>query len=607
MASDVSFDEHVSKAVRHYSSLFTIPSYKKIVLGLSVLCILGGILAILPLHLSYEGFILGLIFGGFVLYVTISSDFIIHYCCVKRDPILNMKRCAALSLFSCFVWFGFIVFGSALTIFLGNTGIWIKLFLLGFCAMLICRFFVFSISSFATRRTVFLSSLMQPTLYAVPVLFMGLTTEYGLERLLFFLALSVLIAVMAVRLFTVFLNRVGQRILGISSVPVVKALIATWVGNSNVPLERIFEKLGTERNVRVSLMIFRTDKKIKSIMVVPKVHPGPFKNVGSSLLPYLIQNELERKLQCTVSVPHGLCRHELDLCSQVQNKKVVEGIFNSIDSSVFSSNTAPFVRVDKNTASASCQIFGDCALLTLTMAPKTTEDLPEGLDMSIINEAEKRGILCAIVVDAHNSINKSFNLDKAIGSLKEAAVASMQEAASRDRFPFEIGTAKVIPKEFGVKEGMGPGGISVIVTRVGDQKVAYVTIDGNNMVSGLREKILSSLREVGILDGEVLTTDTHAVSGIVLTERGYHPIGEMIDHAKLIYYIKQATIDALNNIEPAEVSWRTEVISNVKVIGEKQMKALCLFAEEIAVQAKKLTISLFCAAGVLLASLLTFL
>jgi putative membrane protein len=57
--------------------------------------------------------------------------------------------------------------------------------------------------------------------------------------------------------------------------------------------------------------------------------------------------------------------------------------------------------------------------------------------------------------------------------------------------------ATIVPNEFTVHDGMGSGGISVIVVEVDDQKVAYVTIDGNNMVSGLREKILASLKELG--------------------------------------------------------------------------------------------------------------
>jgi len=127
------------------------------------------------------------------------------------------------------------------------------------------------------------------------------------------------------------------------------------------------------------------------------------------------------------------------------------------------------------------------------------------------------------------------------------------------------------------------------------------------MISGLREKILSDLGEIGIVDGEVLTTDTHVVCGVVLTARGYHPIGEVTDQSKLIGYIRQATVNALDNLEPAEVSWRTETIPNINVIGEKQIEELCLIADETAKQAKRLAVSLFPVASLLLFLLFMFL
>jgi len=469
------------------------------------------------------------------------------------------------------------------------------------------RLLVFSTTSFADFGRMFFSSLLQPALCTIPVFFMGSIIGYNLDaQLPIFIIVSILIAVLTVLLFTYFLDRVGKRTLRIASSSLFKAFFANWTEGLNAPLESFFEKLGSKQNVRISMLTFKANKRIKAVIVVPALHPGPFKNLGSSLLPSLIQTTLENKLQCVVSVPHGLVGHELDLSSQIQNQRVIESILDFTDSSSNHSKATPFVRTRKNEATASCQIFGDCSLLTLTIAPKSMEDLPKELDSFIVEEAEKRG-LSALVIDAHNSIEGPFNINESIVSLREASVAGLRKALSYERSPFEVGAATVIPKEFTVKEGIGSGGISVIVTRVGDQKAAYVTIDGNNMISGLRERILSALGEIGIVDGEILTTDTHAVCGVVLTGRGYHPVGEIIDQSKLINYIKQAATNALDNVEPAEASWRTEIIPNVNVIGEKQIETLCLVADKTAKQAKRLAVSLFSAASVLLILLFTFL
>ena len=598
----------MSRTVKRYSSLFTLPSHRRIVVLLCGVCVLGGGLGLFLLNPSYYGFAVGLIFGTAFFSTTLLSDLMIHRSCMKTDPIFSLRRCSGLSLFSCLTWFGFILLGSLISAVLKSSDVWVKICLLGFLAALILRLLVLSTTSFASLGRVFVSSLLQPALCIVLIVSMSPIIGYSLGvHLILFLPLSIIIAALVVSLFVLFVNRVGRESLGVDSLLVFRAFMANWTEDLNAPLESLLERFGHEQNIKLSLLAFRAKERIKAVMVVPALHPGPFKNVGSSQLPSVLQRALENKLQCTVSVPHGLSGHELDLTSQLQNRKIVEGVLNSIDILFFDSKGTPFVRTRKNEAGASCQIFGDCALLTLTLSPKTMEDLPQALDKMIVDEAEKRGLSSAIVIDAHNCIEGSFDLDEAAASLRIAAVTSLEQASVHKPSPFEIGAAKVIPKEFTVEEGMGPGGITVIVARIGDQKTAYVTIDGNNMIAGLREKILSLLREIGIFDGEVLTTDTHMVSGVVLTPRGYHPIGEVMDQAKLINYIRQAATRALDDLEPAEASWRTAIIPDVKVIGEKQIEDLGLLAEKTAKQAKKLAISLFPATGALLTILLMLL
>jgi putative membrane protein len=153
---------------------------------------------------------------------------------------------------------------------------------------------------------------------------------------------------------------------------------------------------------------------------------------------------------------------------------------------------------------------------------------------------------------------------------------------------------------------MGPSGITVIVTEVDGRKAAYVTIDGNNMVSGLRDKILSAIKELGIDDGEILTTDTHSVCGMIRSTRGYNLVGEAIDHQKLIAQIKEAASIALINMEPATTSWRTEIIPKVKIIGEQQITELTVLADRTTERVKRVAVVLFPVAAIILTGLLLF-
>jgi putative membrane protein len=166
--------------------------------------------------------------------------------------------------------------------------------------------------------------------------------------------------------------------------------------------------------------------------------------------------------------------------------------------------------------------------------------------------------------------------------------------------PFEVGASTVSPKEFTLIDGMGAGGITVIVVRAGDQKAAYVVIDGNNMVSGLREKILSALVSIGISEGEVFTTDTHSVSAVVLGKRGYHPVGEVMNHERLIGHIKEATQKALASVEKVKAGYQSIVVPNVKVIGEKRLESLSLLTDRVLQRAKKIVAPIFAASGLFL-------
>lgn len=597
----------MAAVVKRYSSLFTLPSQERIVLSLFASCVVWGVLAILPSWPSYGGFALGLILGVSLSLIVFSSDLVISRIFMENDPIFNFRRCSALSLFSSLMWLGITFLGAILSLSLENPDVWIKLFLLGFCAVLMLRWIVFSTTSFADSGRVFLSSVLQPTLSMTLALLMSPAIGFSLTAsLILFIPFSISVVGLTVLLFTFFTDRVGEKAVGIPSLSLFKALMTSWTEDLNEPLEKFFESLGGERDVGLYLLAFKGNKGMKAVMVVPAFHPGPFKNVGSSLFPSSVQDALEKRLRCVVSVPHGLFGHSLDLSSKVQSRKVIDRVLDSVDFPFFESKVTPFVRVEKNGASASCQIFGDCAFLTLTLAPETMEDLPEELNSAIVSEAEERGLPLTIVIDAHNSIDGPFNLEKAVNPLRMAAVASLDEALSCQRYSFQVGASRVVPEEFGVKEGMGPGGISVIVTKVGGQKAAYVAIDGNNMISGLREKILSMLQELGITEGEILTTDTHAVNGVVLIPRGYHPVGEAMDQSKLIEYVREATIKALNDLETAKVSWRTEIIPNIKVIGEEQIKALCTLSEKAAKQAKKLAATLFPIVGIFLIVTLAF-
>jgi putative membrane protein len=163
-----------------------------------------------------------------------------------------------------------------------------------------------------------------------------------------------------------------------------------------------------------------------------------------------------------------------------------------------------------------------------------------------------------------------------------------------------VGGATVYPKEFSLKDGMGAGGITVIVVKVAEQKTAYVVIDGNNMISGLREEILSALAASGFDESEVFTTDTHAVSAVIVGRRGYHPVGEAMNHETLIGRIKEAALAAVAGLESCKAGCQRLVIQKVRVIGADRIHSLTSLVDMALHRAKQIIVPIFAVEGILL-------
>jgi len=590
VAVEDSLNQSMDEVVKRYSSLFRLPSYRKMLLLLALSCLGAGVISAITLFPPFEALVNGLSLGFSLFIVNLIFDYVVSMLILGQDPIFDLRRSAALSLFCWELWLLFIVVGVAI-------GVPVRLYLLGFSAVLILRLIVFnSISSTGSKRLL-AASLLQPFPCIIPFLVFWAEVDWFLISL--FLIFSTAVSILSSLFFISILDRVGEHTLKIPSFSLFRAFLLNWIVGLNAPFEEFLEKLGEEQDVKVSLIKFDVSKP-KAVIVVPFVHPGPFKNVGSSLLPSMLKTTVEKKLNCVVCVPHGLLGHEFDLSSQIQNQKILNHVIKSSNFKATEAQATPFIKVSNGLATACCQIFGEFAFLSFTLAPKTTEDLPQELGLFVQEEAETHGLTHCAVVNAHNSINGMTNTQEALNALKVAATKCLEETASLRRLPFEVGAATVMPNEFSFKDGMGPGGITVVVVKVGAQKTAYVVIDGNNMVSGLREKILSTLKSMEISEGEVFTTDTHSVNAVVLSERGYHPVGEAIDYEKLIVYINEAVLAAVSDLERAKAAARSITVPNVKVIGEKKLETLCLLTGRVLQRAKKTVIPIFAAAGLLL-------
>lgn len=590
MAGDKSVNQYLDNAVKHYSSLFMLPSYNHIIFLSLVICLVAGLSYSLVFSRSYSWPISGVLLSCGLFIATVISNYFLASVVLRNDPVYNLRRIAALSLFCWVLWLIFVFLGCVVAVFSGV--IWaVRFCLIGFSAVLVLRFIVLYVTSFSGVKR-FLASSIFPPFFCLVLFTLLWFNLIDICKVSFFIACSLSVAFASSFLFIILLNNVGKRLVEISSLSIFKAFLLNWIADLNGPLEVFLEKLGEERDIKVQILRFEGSNN-KAFMIVPSIHPGPFKNVGSSLLPSKLKTALEKKFNGTACVLLGLLGHELDLASQNHNQRIIDYVVNSADFEPNEKRATPFVRVGNGVASACCQIFGETALITFSLAPNTTEDLPQELGLIIQREAEKRGLRSCVFVNAHNSLDGAVKPEHAFEALRNVAVSCLEKAASMVKLPFRIGAATVNPADFGLSEGMGHGGITTVIVEVGRQKAAYVVFDGNNMVSGLREKIISALHSIGIDESEVFTTDTHSVNAVTLNARGYHPIGEVMNHERIIAYVTETVCSALSSLVKAKAGFREVKVLKMKVIGEEALKKLCALPDKVLSLAKFVVVPLF--------------
>src|SRR3989337_692185 len=135
-------DEYIDRTVKRYSTLFKLPSRRTLLIELLTTCLLCGILIATTFKFSpFYWFILGLTLGTTLFVLTIASDALIQFSSMKTDPVFNLRRCSALSLYSLLIWVGFILVGVVISRLL-YTDVWFRFFILGFCVASALRLLV---------------------------------------------------------------------------------------------------------------------------------------------------------------------------------------------------------------------------------------------------------------------------------------------------------------------------------------------------------------------------------------------------------------------------------------------------------------------------------
>ena len=554
----------------------------------SVFLTLALLSSILGLPLAGVGLQTALLFPLIAVVIpTIVGEALNSTMFLRGDKVLNFRRLIGLEILSWFLLIVALPLGAIAGMATSNPGFWAAGFFVVLALSLPIRFLtIASISSLASWKK-FVASALPPILsirsFSIFGPSVGLTTIdsgliiHGTAAVLVGIVLSYVGVSRIIRN----VEHSGTPEVRDSPMTLFRVFLRHWLKSDPEPLEKRLGALGAQGAIEGSILGFSGNKGAVGCVIVSNFHPGPYRDLGSGGLPSKLKASIERSRGGIVQVPHGISNHQLNIVSQTDVQRVIEKAIEQYPTATPIHDSSAMVRSTVDEAKASGQVFGNVAFLTLTLSPTDMEDLPSEVAREIEREAQARG-LTAIVADAHNSLSNQTSItSEQARKLVEASVKVLDQLAHARRSPFRAGSAADPLGEFRLEDGIGPGGLSSLVVRSGDQIVAYLTIDGNNMQTGVREGILEDLETIGVADGEIMTTDTHLVTGLVRSTLGYYPVGAHLDVGLLTRKVRETVQRAIASMEEASAGFSKFSIE-VRVLGSETFQTITSFVGRIA-------------------------
>jgi putative membrane protein len=564
----------------------TFPSTPRVI---SIFAVISLVSAALSLLVAGESLAQTAVFAGAIFLLPgLAGELVNSAFLLRKDRILDFRRLMGVEVISVLLTGATLLLFSIIGAVLGVTSLWEDGFLIGLVVSLPIRFLTpMAMSSMRTWRKL---SAGLPTALVTTVMFLILFPYLSSSVNPTVIQASVLVGsglVLSSLGVYLIIRRVevqGTAEIHHSPMGLFRSFLDHWLRKTPTALEERLLSLSTEGSIETKILSFSgEDSRPKASLVVSNFHPGPYRDMGSGGLPSELKQSLEESQHGVVQVPHGISNHKLNIVSHRDIDRLLSAARENYPSDHLIPKASSMIQEKEGEATVSGQAFGNDVLLTITLAPMEMEDLPTLVSTEIETEASRLGFE-VLIVDAHNSIAGQTSITPLQAErIIAAAVRVLGRLRALSQGPFSVGSAYDALDSYTLKDGIGPGGLSVMVVKTGSDAVSYITIDGNNMQQGLRDQILQSIRETGVSDAEVMTTDTHLVTGLVRSPLGYYPVGAALPTATFVTQITQTVQKAVTNLEESAAGF-SKFSLQLQVLGSETFQSITGFIGRIARQ-----------------------
>lgn len=345
-----------------------------------------------------------------------------------------------------------------------------------------------------------------------------------------------------------------------STFSVLQAFLSAWTENKQEKMEEIFESRSGLYEIRTRMMKFEREGDKQVFVVLPDIHPGPFNPIGGSNLPQKIFNFFENN----AIVLHSISDHSKNLPTTAEVNKYLDSLKNSVLKNSGNECTLPLIT-KSNDFTITCIGFKTSVLMIISK-DGGMEDLPYSIIEKIEEWAKDLGFSDIMIVDAHNALGNKISYEEET-ALIDLALASLKKLQGKQYYAYEIGYSNSLTSRFRIIE-LGGAGIGVLNLRINSENHLIGWSDSNNLVNGLRIRVLRELNNAGINMLEICSSDTHSSSG-KRTRQGYYALGNVTNDKDINKAFSEISSKAMSKTTSSSFSY-LDSYSQIKLMGRDQ-------------------------------------
>ncbi len=356
--------------------------------------------------------------------------------------------------------------------------------------------------------------------------------------------------------------------LGFDTLELFQAFMKTWTSSRADDLEGIIAAHSEEVEVTTKVLHFST-KSGDMFLVLPGVHPGPFHPIGSYDLPGVVLRAFkDLGPAMTFHRPGG---HEHNLATRADTQAYALLVADLARTAAADERRAVVrgpMHAKVGNASVSAAAFSDDLVMTVSFAPRGSDDIDTSAEAELARPASELGFDLS-VVDAHNSIDPDLQ-SPATADPGWSQLFQGVKAVRPERFSVAYSHSSEVG--FSGRRDITENGMGLFLVQTGAAKSVLILADANNSVPSLKEEVERALSSSGYGLIEFCTSDSHNLAARGLTvERGYEALGEATPPMAIAdFAVKMARL-AESRLAPATYG-SAKTRTKVRVFGAKGLE-----------------------------------